>query len=148
MKVILRSDVEGLGRKGEVHDVATGYARNYLVPKGYAMKATAGAEAHAEITRRNSEVRNEADRAGAEEIATKLVPAVITITARTGEGGRLFGSVSSADIVDAVAQQTGIEIDRRQMLLEAPLKELGTHMIMTRLHAEVEFPVTVELVSE
>ena len=148
MKIILRSDVEGVGRRGDVLDVAAGFARNYLVPKGLAMKATPAAEAQAETTRRTRALRHAADRADAEEVATRLVPTVITIGARTGDGGRLFGSIGAGDIVDAVMAQTGIAIDRKQLRLETPIKELGSHMIMTRLHPEVEFPVTIDIVAE
>ncbi|RMH78702.1 MAG: 50S ribosomal protein L9 [Actinomyces sp.] len=148
MKVILRDDVDGLGRKGDVCDVADGYARNYLMPRGLALKASAGAEAQAEAMRRAQAMRNAADRAQAEEVATRLVPQVITIGAHAGEGGRLFGSVTSADIVEAVAEQAGVTLDRRTLRLDGPLKETGRHVVMCRLHAEVEFPITVEVVAD
>ena len=98
MKVILRNDVDGLGRKGEVMDVADGYFRNFLAPKGLALKASAGAEQQAESMRRAASLRDAATKADAEEIATKLVPMQFTIAAKAGDGGRLFGSVSAADI--------------------------------------------------
>ncbi len=148
MDVILRTDVDGLGRRGEVVTVAPGYFRNYLLPKGLGYKASAGAEAEAEAMRKASEARDEESRAGAEEIATRLVPQVITIAAKTDGGGTLFGSVSAADISAAVLAQTEIDIDRKNFRLDAPLKTLGQHMVMTRLHSEVQFPVTVEVVEE
>ncbi len=148
MKVILRQDVDGLGRKGEICDVADGHFRNLLGPNGLAMKATKGAEAQGEAMRRAASVRNAASRAEAEEVATKLVPTVITISAKAGEGGRLFGSVSAPEIVEAVEAQTGTVIDRRALSLENPLKDLGQAMVMCKLHPEVEFPITVDVIEE
>ena len=146
MKVILRQDVDGLGRKGEVCEVADGHFRNLLGPKGLAMRATKGAEAQGEAMRRAATVRNAASRAEAEEVATTLVPAVITIPAKAGGGGRLFGSVGAAEIVEAVEAQTGVVVERRALKLEHPLKDLGQSMVMCKLHPEVEFPITVEIV--
>ena len=148
MKVILRADVDGLGRKGEICDVADGPFRNLLGPRGLAMKATKGAEAQGEAMRRASAMRNAASRAEAEEVATKLVPVVITIAAKAGEGGRLFGSVGAADIAEAVEAQTGAVVDRRTLQLEHPLKDLGQAAVVCKLHPEVEFPITVEVVGE
>lgn len=148
MKVILRQDVDGLGRKGDICEVADGHFRNLLHPKGLAMKATKGAEAQAEAMRRAASMRNAASRAEAEEVATKLVPTVITISAKAGEGGRLFGSVGAAEIVEAVEAQTGTVLERRSLNLEHPLKDLGQSMVMCKLHPEVEFPVTVEIIEE
>ncbi len=148
MDVILRADVAGLGQRGEIVSVAPGYFRNYLSPKGLGYKATKGAEAEAQAMRRASELKDEESRAGAEEIATRLVPQVITISAKTADGGTLFGSVAAADIAAAVEAQADIEIDRKAFRLDAPLKTLGQHMVMTRLHSDVQFPVTVEIVAE
>ena len=145
MKVILRSDVEDVGHKGDVVDVADGYARNYLLPKGWAMKASPGAEAQAEKMRRSRSIKDAADRSAAEDIATRLVPTTITIAARVGTEGRLFGSVGTAEVVEAIAKQTGIELDRRQVKLNEPIKESGTHLVPVKLHTDVEFPVTLEV---
>lgn len=145
MKVILRNDVSGLGHKGDVCEVADGYYRNYLDPNQLAFKATTGNAQQAESMRRASAIRNAASRAEAEEVATMLVPTVINISAKAGEGGRLFGSVSSADIVAAVEEQTGAVIDRRDLNLESTIKDLGQVMVMCKLHPEVEFPITVEI---
>lgn len=148
MKVILRQDVDGIGRKGEICDVSAGHFRNLLSPNGLAMKATKGAEAQAEAMRRAGAMRNAASRAEAEEVATKLVPAVITISAKAGEGGRLFGSVSAAEIIEAVETQTGAVLERRTLHLDTPLKDLGQSTVMCKLHPEVEFPITVEVIEE
>ncbi len=146
MRVVLRADVHAVGNKGDVVDVADGFARNYLLPKGWAMRASAGAEAQSEAMRRSRKVKDAADRGAAEEIATRLVPATITVPARVGTEGRLFGSVGSADIAAAIATQTGIELDRRQLQMAEPIKSAGTHLVPVKLHADVEFPVTVEVV--
>jgi large subunit ribosomal protein L9 len=145
MRVILRTDVEAVGHKGDVVDVADGYARNYLLPKGWAMKATPGAEAQAETMRRSRSIKDAADRSAAEEIATRLVPTTIHITTRVGTEGRLFGSVGAGELVEAIAQQTGIELDRKQLRMGEPIKEAGTHTVPVKLHTDVEFPVTVEV---
>ena len=147
MKVVLRDDVDGVGRKGDLADVADGYARNYLLPKGLALKATPGLEAQAERMRTARTLRSAADRADAEELATRLVPMVITIGARAGDEGKLFGSVTVADVVTALSQQASVEIDRRVLQLDEPIKALGTHHVMADLHPEVQFPITVEVVA-
>ncbi len=145
MQVLLRDDVEGLGKKGDIVEVAAGHARNYLVPKGLAIKATVRTETQAEAMRRARDIRDAADRAAAEEVATGLVPKVINIAARAGEEGRLFGSVTTADVAEAVERQTGIAIDRHQLRLDVPIKEVGTHSVHAKLHADVEFAITVEI---
>jgi large subunit ribosomal protein L9 len=147
VKVILRSDVAGLGKRGDVVEVSKGYARNFLEPRSLALPATAGSEQQAESMRRVRSIRDAKDREAAEEVATRLVPTPITIEVRAGEGGRLFGSVTAADVVDAVQAQTDIEIDRKLLVLDEPIKELGSHMVVARLHADVEFPITVEVVA-
>ncbi|MEY2405063.1 MAG: large subunit ribosomal protein [Acidimicrobiaceae bacterium] len=147
MKVILRADVDDVGKKGDIVDVADGFARNYLVPKGYALKATNGNIEQAASMRRARDLRDAKDRGAAEEVAQKLVPKVITVKAKAGAEGRLFGSVTSADVASAVQEQTGIELDRRKLHLDEPIKSLGTHQVATRLHSDVEFAITVEVVS-
>jgi len=146
MRVILRTDVANVGHKGDVLDVADGFARNYLVPKGFALKASDGALAQAEAMRRARSVKDARDREGAEEIARRLTPAVIRIPARAGAEGRLFGSVTSADIAEAVTAQTGISLDRRRVHLDDPIKSIGSHEIAVRLHADVEVRLQVEVV--
>ena len=148
MKVILRSDVSNLGKRGDILDVADGYARNFLVPKGLAMKASAGASAQAASMRRARDLRDAQDRAAAEALATTLVPKVITVTARAGSEGKLFGSVTASDIAAAVEAQTHVVIDRRKIVLHEPIKTLGTHTVPVKLHADVEFPVTLDVVAE
>ena len=147
MKVVLRRDLDQVGKKGDIVDVADGYARNFLVPNGLAFRATPGVADQAAAMRRNRDVRDATDRAAAEEVAKSLVPKVVTISARAGSEGKLFGSVTTSDVADAVAAQTGLEIDRRKLHLDEPIKSLGTHLVPAKLHADVEFPITVEVVA-
>jgi large subunit ribosomal protein L9 len=148
VKVILRADVADVGHKGDVLDVADGYARNYLVPRGLAMAASKGALAQAESMRRARAVRDTRDREAAEEIATKLTPLTITIPARAGAEGRLFGSITPADVAAAVQAQSGIEVDRRRLHLDDPIRALGAHEIPLRLHPDVEVRLNVEVVAQ
>jgi large subunit ribosomal protein L9 len=147
MKLLLRSDVAGLGLKGDVVDVADGYGRNYLVPRGMAILASAGVERQASAMRRSRKVRDTADRSAAEDIARVLVPAVITVSARAGAEGKLFGSVTTSEVADAVHEQCGIELDRRLLHVDEPIRELGSHAVQARLHADVQFQISVEVVA-
>lgn len=147
MKIILRADIDGVGKRGDICEVADGYARNFLVPKGLAMKASDGASAQAAAMRRSRDQKDAKARAAAEEVATKLVPTRITITARAGSEGRLFGSITTSDIAEAVETQTGIQIDRRDLRLDEPIKALGEYSVPARLHPEVEFPISLDVVS-
>lgn len=146
MRIVLRSDVDNVGTKGEVLDVANGFARNFLLPRGLAMKATKGSETQAGSMRRGRAVRDAAARSAAEEVAKTLVPATISVAARAGTEGRLFGSVTSHEIADAIGAQTGIEIDRRTLVIDEPIKTTGAHQVTARLHPDVQFPVSIEVV--
>lgn len=146
MKVVLRSDVEAVGKKGDILEVADGFARNYLIPKGKAIVATTGVVTQAAAMRRSRDLKDAKDRESAEVVARTLVPAVIRIPAKAGAEGKLFGSVTTAEIATAVASQTGVELDRRKLHLDEPIKTLGTHQVAVKLHSDVEFPVTVEVV--
>lgn len=145
MKLLLRSDVNGVGKKGDVVEVADGFGRNYLLPKGFAVLATRGGEAQAVAMRRSRDQRDAADRSAASDIAAKLVPAVITVSARAKAEGDLFGSVSVNEVVAAVAAQTGIELDRHSIHIDEAIKTVGTHSVSARLHPEVQFQITVEV---
>ncbi|MDQ4132784.1 MAG: 50S ribosomal protein L9 [Actinomycetota bacterium] len=147
MRVILRADVANVGLKGDVLDVADGYARNYLVPRGLALKASRRALAQATAMRRARDAREARDRASAEEIASRLTPRVITIPAKAGAEGRLFGSVTAADVVGAVEAQTGVTLDRRRVHLDEPIKTVGVHEVAVRLHSSVELRLNVEVVA-
>jgi large subunit ribosomal protein L9 len=147
VKIVLRADVANLGNKGDLVEVAPGYARNFLVPKGLAMAASPGVTKQAEAMRRSRQVRDRREKEGAEATARQLAAKRIEIKARSGEGGRLFGSVTSTDIAEAVEAQMGIKLDRRKLSVE-PIKSLGTHEVPVRLHTEVEVPLTIEVVPQ
>ena len=146
MKIVLRADVEHVGEKGEIVEVADGYARYYLVPRGLALRATAGVQKQADAMRRSRDARDRRDREAAQAIADQLSP-TIRIEARAGEGGRLFGSVTSMDIADAVQTQLGVAVDRRDISLDEPLKELGVSEVAVKLHRDVTATLHVEVVS-
>ncbi len=148
MKIVLRDDVENVGRKGDLIEVTDGFARNYLVPRGLAMKATKGVVRQADAMRRSREAREARDRDSAQALADQLTGRRIALRARAGEGGRLFGSITSADVVDAVREQTGVELDRRKAQLAEPLKELGAVDLPVKLHPDVEVTLTVDVVAE
>jgi large subunit ribosomal protein L9 len=145
MRVVLRSDVAKLGKRGDICDVADGYARNYLLPKGHAIAASEGITDQAARMRHARETKDTHDRQVAETVARGLVQHVIRIPMRAGPEGKLFGSVTTASIADAVAEQAGVQIDRYKLHLPEPIKSLGVHEVPLRLHSEVEFPITVEI---
>ncbi len=147
MQIVLRADVGGVGKKGDILHVADGFARNYLVPRGLAMKATAGVANQAQAMRRSRDLRDAKDREAAEAVARKLVPMVIRLPVRAGPGGRLFGSVTAADVATAVSAQAGIELDRRRLRVDEPIKTVGAHEVAVKLHADVEFRLNVEVVA-
>lgn len=146
MKVVLRNDVTNLGKKGDICDVADGYARNFLFPKGRAIPASSGIAQQAATMRRARETKDAHDRQLAEGVARSLVQLVIRLPVRAGPEGKLFGSVTTTHIAEAIAEQAGVEIDRHRLQLPEPIKTLGTHQVPLRLHPDVEFPVTVEVV--
>lgn len=146
MKLVLRSDVNGVGKRGDIVEVSDGFARNHLIPSGHAMKASPGIEAQAKAMRRSRDFKDAKDREGAEAVARKLVPMVIKVSARAGAEGRLFGSVTAQDLVDAVQQQAGVTLDRRRLVTDETIRSIGVHEVGVRLHPEVEFRITVEVV--
>ncbi len=146
MKLILTHDVSGLGAPGDIVEVANGYGRNYLVPQGMAIQATRGAEKQIATIRRAREVREVRDLSHAQEIKGQLTGLTVTLPARSGDGGRLFGSVTSADVVAAVQRAGGPKLDRRLITLKTPIKSLGSHTVSVKVHPEVEATVTLEVV--
>jgi large subunit ribosomal protein L9 len=148
MEVILLQDVARLGRAGELRKVAPGYARNHLIPNGLAVLATKGALKELE-QRRRAEARREKQMEGeATELAEKLDGVMLTISAKTGEKDRLYGSVTSGDIAQALEEETGVAVDRRKIELEAPIRELGIHTIPIRLLPEIVPTIRVDVVGE
>jgi len=147
VKVLLRTDVEGLGRTGDLVEVARGYARNYLVPQGLAVTAGSGMAVQAEAMQRKRALQAAADKSDAEESAARLEGLVLQVTAKASEEGRLFGSVGVAEVASALVDQFGLEVDRRQVSGD-PVKDLGTHSFTVQLHPEVDLQVSVEVQAE
>ena len=147
MRVVLRADVDGVGKKGDMVEVADGFARNFLLPQGRAFRATEGVLSQAAAMRRSRDLKDAKDRASAETVARELVAKVIRIPAKAGTEGRLFGSVTAADVAEAVLAQAGVTLDRRRVELPEPIKTLGSHDVGVKLHSEVEFRITVEVVA-
>lgn len=145
MRIVLRADVDNVGKKGDILDVADGFARNYLLPRGHAIKATKGVEAQAGAMRRSRDIKDARDRESAEVVARTLVPLVIKVSAKAGTEGKLFGSVTAADVVAAVADQAGITLDRRKVHLDEPIRSIGTHEVPVRLHNDVQFRITLDV---
>jgi large subunit ribosomal protein L9 len=146
MKLILRSDLADLGKRGDIVDVSDGYARNFLLPKGHAIVATDGAVDQAARMRKARDSRDASARDAATAVATKLVPMIITVSAKAGPEGKLFGSITANDIVAAVRDEAGVELDRRQLEVE-PIKTLGAHTITASLHHDVSFPIRLDVVA-
>lgn len=146
MKVILREDIDGVGRRGDIVVVADGHARNFLLPKGKAITATDGAVAQAAAMRKARDLRVAADREAAEAQAAILTAASLVITARAGNEGRLFGSVTAADVADVIKSATGIEVDRKRVTVPQ-IRAVGEHAVTVRLHADVDCSLTVAVVS-
>ena len=149
MKLILTQEVSGLGTPGDVVEVKDGYGRNFLVPRGLAILWSRGAEKQVAQIRRGREVREIQDLGQARDVAAQLGALAVTLPARAGQGGRLFGSVTAADVVDAVKSAGGPTLDKRRIELPAAhIKTVGTHTVSVRLHPEVAAPITVEVTPE
>ena len=148
MKILIRSDVKGVGRRGDIVNVSAGHARNFLLPNDLAVVANDGTVAQAEVMRKAQELKAATDRESARSLASSLATKVITISAKAGNEGRLFGSITSTEIVKAIFDQTGATIDRKQVQLEAPLRQLGEHVVVVELFAEVLTNMSVNIVSK
>ena len=146
MKVLLIQDIDNLGMAGEVKEVANGYGQNYLIPKGLAVLATPGAMKKADLHRRRAVERRQRLADEMAVLGEAVRQATLVFQAKAGEKGRLYGSVTTADIADKLAEAIGREIDRRKLAIESPIKALGTHKVELRLSADVvaEFDVVVE----
>jgi large subunit ribosomal protein L9 len=145
MKVLLRDDVAGVGRRGDIVKVAGGFARNFLLPEGRAIVASEGIEGQAEQMRRGRDLREAQDRTAAEAQARILAGAVIPISARAAGGGRLFGSIGPADVSAAIRATKGVEVDRKNVLLPDHIKETGSFDVTVELFRDVATVVTVEV---
>ena len=147
MKVILRADIEKLGRLGDIVTVKNGYGRNYLLPQRLAAAATPGNIKAFELERKKLQAKMDALRAEAEGLAAKLEGLVLVIPMRVGDNDKLYGSVTSHIVGDALAAQ-GIDVDRRRILFEQAIRTVGDHPVRVRLHSDVIATITVKVVSE
>jgi large subunit ribosomal protein L9 len=145
MKLILTQEVSGLGAPGDVVDVAAGYGRNYLIPRGFAIHWTRGAEKQVDLIKRARSVREIRTLEDAQAAAGQLQKLKVRIKVRAGENGRLFGSVGPADIAAAVKSAGGPELDRRRIEVPDPIKTTGSHNVKVRLHPEVSAAVAIEI---
>ncbi|MFD1828993.1 MULTISPECIES: 50S ribosomal protein L9 [Streptomyces] len=145
MKIILTNEVSGLGNAGDIVEVKDGYARNYLLPRGFAIRWTKGGEKDVEQIRRARKIHEIATIEQANEIKGRLEGVTVRLKVRAGDQGRLFGSVTQADIASAVKAAGGPDVDKRRIELGSPIKTLGSHQITVRLHPEVVAKVGVEV---
>ena len=148
MEVILLKDVPRLGRAGELRNVAPGYARNYLVPEGLATLVTKGALKQLELQSQAEARRNRQLEAQAREFAAQLEGVTLTLTAKTGEKDRLYGSITSGDIADALESEIGKSVDRRKSELEEPIRELGTYSVPFKLLSDLAPTIVVEVIKK
>jgi large subunit ribosomal protein L9 len=148
MKIILNADLDNLGRKGDVIEVKGGYARNFLLPRNLAVLATKGALREAENVRKVREERNQREVSSAQETAERISSTPLKISARAGEDGHLFGSITSAEIAERLTESLGTEFDRRKIHLQDSIRSLGVHEFEVRLHPEVVARGSIEIAAE
>lgn len=147
MEIILRQAVDNLGHPGDIVNVSAGFARNYLLPRGFAYEATAGNKKRMEQERGRLEAAETSRRKAAEELARKMEPVSLTFSARVGEEGKLFGSVTTADIAHQLEAQ-GFKVEKRQIDLHEPIKGLGVYRVAIRLHADVRAEIKVWVIKQ
>ena len=145
MKVILLQDVKGKGKKGQMIEVSDGYARNFMLPKKLATEATADAVNTMRMNDKAAAEKAARERAEALEVSKKLRELTLTVTAKGGGAGRLFGSVTNQEIADALAKQTGIKLDKRKIVIADPIKNVGTYTVTCKLGYEISAPLTVKI---
>ena len=145
MKVILLQDVKGKGKKGQMIEVSDGYARNFMLPKKLAIEATADAINTMRMNDKATQERIAREKAAALEISKKLREMTLTVTAKGGGAGRLFGSVTNQEIADALAKSAGIKLDKRKIVISDPIKAVGTYTVTCKLGYEINAPLTVKI---
>jgi len=145
MKLILTQEVSGLGAPGDVVEVKAGYGRNYLVPRSLAMPWTRGSEKQIDLIKKARSAREIRSLDDARDAAAQLASLRVRLSKRAGGGGRLFGSISTADIAAAVRNAGGPELDRRKIEVQNPIKTVGTHQVSIRLHPEVSARLDIEV---
>jgi large subunit ribosomal protein L9 len=147
MKVILKEDVKNIGNMGQILDVADGFARNYLVPRGLAMEANVKNIKSLEHVKRVVQEKAKKVKGQAQDLSTRIANITVVIKAKAGEEGKLFGSVTTMDIAEQLKNE-GVDIDRKKISLDEPIKRLGTYTVNIKLHPEVSTPVQVEVIEE
>lgn len=145
MEVILKQDVKGTGKAGDVVKVSDGYARNKLIPGGLAVEATPANRKAIEREKAKAKEKYEAEKAAAVELQKQLADKIIVVTTKVGDNGRLFGAITSKDIATAITEQTGIEVDKRKVILDKPIKETGVETIEIKLFQEVNAKVVLKI---
>ena len=145
MQVLLRRDVKGIGRRGDIVTVSSGHARNYLIPNGLAVEATDGAVEQAATLKKSRDLREAADRESARAIAAAFAETPLVINAKAGATGKLFGSVTAADIADAVQRQFHVVVERKHLTIDKPIREVGTHTVTVALFADVRGTLNVDV---
>jgi len=145
VRVILKAEVRGLGRTGEIKDVADGYARNYLLPKGLAIEATGGELKQLAQERQSEKTKKDRAHQDAEELAKRLDDVTLVFKLKAGEQGKTFGSVTAKEVADALKKETKAEIDKTKIVLHEPLRSLGVHQVEVRLMSDVRANVTVAI---
>ena len=148
MKVILLEDVKSLGKKGDVVKVSDGYARNFILKTGKGVEATPANLNTLKLQKANDEKVAQENLEAAKALGEKLAAAPVTIRIKAGEGGKLFGAIASKEIAAAVKEQYGLEVDKKKIVLEDPIKELGTHTVKVKLHKDVTAQLTVKVTEE
>jgi len=146
MKIVLTHEVANLGSPGDVLDVADGYARNYLIPKGFALRATPGVVRQVDRIRRTREIREVKSLDQAKALAAELKALSVRVPAKAGDGGRLFGQVTTRQIAEAVSKAGGPKVDPKRIISPSPIKSLGTHEVGIKLHPEVEVTATIDVI--
>ncbi|SDH72492.1 large subunit ribosomal protein L9 [Sinosporangium album] len=147
MKLILTTEVSGLGSPGDIVEVKDGYGRNYLIPRGFAIRWTRGGEKQIASIRKARDAREIRDLGTAKEVAGQLGALKVKLKTRAGESGRLFGSITTGDIAEAVKAAGGPQLDRRRIEITNAIKSLGSHRVSVKLHPEVSAALDVEVVS-
>ncbi|MBQ9941428.1 MAG: 50S ribosomal protein L9 [Christensenellaceae bacterium] len=148
MKVILNADVKGKGKKGDIVNVSDGYARNFLFPKKLATEANSAALNAAHIAEQAAQHRKDVAKAQAVELGKKLEKQVLTVKGKCGEGNRLFGSITNAEVAQAIKETHGVDVDKKKIVISEPIKELGTYTISVKVYAEIAVPVKINVVKK
>jgi len=148
MKVILNKDIKGVGKKGDIINASDGYARNYLLPRGLASEATEGNLASLKQKKDAEKFRKEMERKEAQAVASKISGIVLKFNVKTGESGKLFGSITSKDVADLLKKQHGVDIDKRKIMLDDAIKAAGTYEVEIKVYPEVSAKIKIEVTSE